>query len=86
MDELCIAWLVVDCMKEMTGNNICQRFNALQVVQIPRAEQKTKECSNIMAAEKVAGDVCQGLAVKLMPMKSHTLANNAKLRFKIYPN
>lgn len=26
------------------------------------------------------------IAVILMPMKSHTLANNAKLRFKIYPN
>lgn len=52
-------------------------------------------CFNIIAAEKVAGDVCQGLAVKLgkafiydilMPMKSRTSANNVRLRFKTYPN
>lgn len=54
-------------------------------------------CFNIIAAEKVAGNICQGLAVKLGKAfiydnrdidvkKSHTLVNNVRLRFKIYPN
>ena len=82
-----IVWLVVGCMKEITGNNGFKpnyppKVNALQVVQVPRAEQITNLkrnnmgtikqliikqiiCFNIIAAEKVAGDVCQGLAVKL---------------------
>lgn len=72
----------VDMNLRFLNRIIRQRFNALQVVQVPRAEQITNLkrnnmgtikqisikqiiCSNIMAAEKVAGDVCQGLAVKL---------------------
>lgn len=71
-----------DWVQRFLSRIIRQRFNALQVVQVPRAEQITNLkrnnmgtikqisikqiiCYNIMAAEKVAGDVCQGLAVKL---------------------
>lgn len=71
-----------DWKQRFLSRIIRQRFNALQVVQVPRAEQITNLkrnnmgtikqisikqiiCFNIIAAEKVAGDVCQGLAVKL---------------------
>ena len=71
-----------DWKQRFLSRIIRQRFNALHVVQVPRAEQITSLkrnnmgtikqisikqiiCFNIIAAEKVAGDVCQGLAVKL---------------------
>lgn len=50
-------------------------------------------CFNIIAAEKVAGNICQGLAVKLG--KAFIYDNRdidvneisyIRLRFKIYPN